>query len=67
MDWHPPSRNLDGKILLPVLGRPFGEALDGGEFKLAFQKGKFVVQYYDLLFPLPRNRTVRFSTVAWTL
>lgn len=51
IDWHPPSRNLDSKILLPVLGRPFGEALDSGELKLAFQNGKFVVQYYDSSFP----------------
>src|SRR2546430_17718107 len=25
IDWHPPSRSLERKILLPVLGRPFGE------------------------------------------
>src|ERR1700693_1507091 len=51
IDWHPSSRNLDGKILLPVLGRPFGEVLDSGELKLAFQEGKFLVQYYDSSFP----------------
>jgi (1->4)-alpha-D-glucan 1-alpha-D-glucosylmutase len=56
IDWHPPSRNLDGKILLPVLGRPFGEVLDNGELKVAFQDGKFVLQYYDSSFPLaPRT------------
>src|SRR5260370_37105826 len=47
IDWHPGTRSLDGKILLPVLGRPFGEALDSGELKLTFQDGKFFVQYYD--------------------
>jgi (1->4)-alpha-D-glucan 1-alpha-D-glucosylmutase len=51
IDWHPSSRNLDGKILLPVLGRPFGETLDSGELKLTFQEGKFLVQYYDSSFP----------------
>jgi (1->4)-alpha-D-glucan 1-alpha-D-glucosylmutase len=56
IDWHPPSRNLDGKILLPVLGHPFGEALDNGELQVVFQDGKFVVQYYDSSFPLaPRT------------
>ena len=30
IEWHPHSRSLDGRILLPVLGRPFGEALDSG-------------------------------------
>ena len=52
IDWHPSVRSLDGKILLPVLGRPFGEVLDSGELKLTFQDGKFYFQYFDSFFPL---------------
>ena len=52
IEWHPHSRSLDGRILLPVLGRPFGEALDSGEIKLIFQEGRFFFQYFDSLFPL---------------
>jgi (1->4)-alpha-D-glucan 1-alpha-D-glucosylmutase len=56
VEWHPPSRNLDGRILLPVLGRPFGEALDSAEIKVIVQEGKFFFQYFDSLFPLaPRS------------
>lgn len=56
IEWHPHSRSLDGKILLPVLGRPFGEALDSGEIQLTFQDGRFFFQYFDSLFPLtPRS------------
>ena len=56
IQWHPASRNLDGKILLPVLGRPFGETLDQGEFRLLFQNGKLLIQYRESLFPLaPRS------------
>ena len=56
IDWHPPSRNLEGKVLLPVLGRPFGETLDRGELRLVFEGGKFFVQYFDSIFPLmPRS------------
>ena len=56
IEWHPHSRSLDGKILLPVLGRPFGEALDAGEIRLTFQDGRFFFQYFDSLFPLtPRS------------
>jgi (1->4)-alpha-D-glucan 1-alpha-D-glucosylmutase len=60
IDWHPPSRNLDNKILLPILGRPFGEALDGGEFKLNYRDGQFSIEYFESSFPLaPRTyRTV---------
>jgi (1->4)-alpha-D-glucan 1-alpha-D-glucosylmutase len=56
IDWHPPSRNLEGRVLLPVLGRSFGETLDRGELRLLFQNGKFFIQYFDLIFPLmPRS------------
>jgi (1->4)-alpha-D-glucan 1-alpha-D-glucosylmutase len=56
IDWHPPSWTLESKILLPVLGRPFGEALESGEFKLLFQDGRLFVQYFESLFPLaPRT------------
>jgi (1->4)-alpha-D-glucan 1-alpha-D-glucosylmutase len=52
IDWHPPSRMLEGKVLLPVLGRPFGEALEHQELKLVLMEGKFFVQYFESLFPL---------------
>jgi (1->4)-alpha-D-glucan 1-alpha-D-glucosylmutase len=52
IDWRPPSRILEGKVLLPVLGRPFGEVLEHQELKLIALEGKFLVQYFDSLFPL---------------
>src|SRR3984885_6397712 len=56
IDWHPPSRNLDNKILLPILGRPFGEALDSAELKLNFHDGQFSIEYFESSFPLaPRT------------
>ena len=56
INWHPPSHNLDGKILLPILARSFGETLDGGELRLVFQNGKFLILYRESLFPLaPRT------------
>jgi (1->4)-alpha-D-glucan 1-alpha-D-glucosylmutase len=41
-----------GKLLLPVLGKHYGEALDDGEIKLARVKGEWRVHYYDQSFPL---------------
>jgi len=56
IEWHPHSRSLDGRILLPVLGRPFGEALDAGEIKVTFQDSRFFFQYFESLFPVaPRS------------
>ncbi len=52
VDWHPPSRSLDSKILLPVLGRPFAEVLENGEFRLIFSEGRLFLQYFESLLPL---------------
>ena len=34
IDWHPPDAALDGKVLLPCLGTPYGEALAAGDITL---------------------------------
>jgi len=52
IDWHPASRILEGRVLLPVLGRPFGEVLDRGEIRLSFESGKFFIHYFDSTFPV---------------
>ena len=52
IDWHPPSITLDNKLLLPVLGSFYGEALNQREFQLDFRRGTFLVEYYDMSFPL---------------
>jgi (1->4)-alpha-D-glucan 1-alpha-D-glucosylmutase len=56
VDWHPEWKSLDGRILLPVLGKPFGEVLDGGELTVILEDAKFSVRYFDVLFPVaPRS------------
>ncbi len=52
IDWHPGPRSLEGRILLPVLGQPFGEVLESSELHLRFRRGKFSIQYYESTFPL---------------
>ena len=52
IDWHPPNRLLEGVVLLPVLGRPFGEALEEQELRLTLEEGGLFVNYYDHKFPL---------------
>jgi (1->4)-alpha-D-glucan 1-alpha-D-glucosylmutase len=52
IDWHPPSRTLDNKILLPVLGSFYGDTINRGEFKIVFRNGTFSIHYYDMSFPL---------------
>jgi (1->4)-alpha-D-glucan 1-alpha-D-glucosylmutase len=52
IDWHPPSLTLDNKILLPVLGSFYGQVLNNRELQLVFRRGSFLIQYYDMSFPL---------------
>src|SRR5437667_6928125 len=40
------------KVLLPVLGRPYGEALENKELVLRLENGRRVVQYHELKLPI---------------
>jgi (1->4)-alpha-D-glucan 1-alpha-D-glucosylmutase len=56
VDWHPPSRALDNRVLLPVLGKPYAEVLEGGELRVTFEAGAFFINYFDFKFPVnPRT------------
>ena len=50
-----------GRLLLPVLGKHYGEALDDGEVKLSREgrKGAWRITYYDQSFPLSREKPRR--------
>ena len=51
-----PRVEMHGKVLLPVLGRSYGEALESQEIRLAYAGGVFTVQYFDHHFPVtPRT------------
>src|SRR6266850_549183 len=46
-----------GKLLLPVLGKHYGEALEAGELKLENKGGRWSVRYFDHRFPLDPKTT----------
>jgi (1->4)-alpha-D-glucan 1-alpha-D-glucosylmutase len=52
IDWDPVSLHLRGKVLLPVLGRPYGEALAAGELRLDCDADEPFIRYFDHKFPL---------------
>jgi (1->4)-alpha-D-glucan 1-alpha-D-glucosylmutase len=53
IDWRPGgAEGKERRILLPVLGRPYGEVLESLELTLGFADGEFFLQYYDNRFPL---------------
>ncbi|HJV52447.1 MAG TPA: malto-oligosyltrehalose synthase [Noviherbaspirillum sp.] len=54
IDWHPADETLQGKLLAPFLGQPYGDVLASGDIRLRFDetRGKFFVSYFDHRFPL---------------
>jgi len=46
IDWR------DDRLLLPILGRPYGEALESREIRLGFDADGFFFTYYDKRLPL---------------
>jgi (1->4)-alpha-D-glucan 1-alpha-D-glucosylmutase len=42
----------EGKVLLPILGGPFGEVLERGELRLDVEAGEVVVRYFEHVLPL---------------
>src|SRR5205085_10565741 len=45
-----PRLELQEKVLLPVLGEPYGDLLEAGQLRLAFEGGAFAVSYFDRRF-----------------
>lgn len=60
IDWEPVKPELRDKMLLPILGRQYGEVLEAGELRLAIEDGEFSLFYWDHNLPLnPRqNRMI---------
>jgi (1->4)-alpha-D-glucan 1-alpha-D-glucosylmutase len=52
IDWDPLKPELRQKILLPFLGRPYGEVLDRGEIALVYEGERFYAAYHQHRFPL---------------
>jgi len=52
VDWRPLRAQLQGKILLPFLGRQYGDVLDDGELRWEYDGGGFALRYYEHRFPL---------------
>ncbi|HEX3346449.1 MAG TPA: malto-oligosyltrehalose synthase, partial [Polyangiaceae bacterium] len=56
VEWRPPASALEDKILLPVLGRQFGQEIDDLRVSVKREGGTLWVVYYDRKFPAsPRS------------
>ena len=54
IDWDPIKDELQGKVLIPVLGDQYGNILENGELKLVFdvERGEFSIYYAQHRFPI---------------
>ena len=52
VDWHPPSRSLENRVLLPILGKPYAEVLEGRELALTYAQTGFFLSYFDFTLPV---------------
>jgi len=52
IDWQPSKGTLTDRVLLPVLGKPFGQALEDQELHLSLDKDGFKINFYNYHFPL---------------
>jgi (1->4)-alpha-D-glucan 1-alpha-D-glucosylmutase len=51
-----PRPKLHGRVLLPMLGEPYGKVLESGQLRMSYANGAFTVSYFDHRFPLaPRT------------
>ncbi|HUI85503.1 MAG TPA: malto-oligosyltrehalose synthase [Candidatus Binatia bacterium] len=62
IDWEPLKPELRNKVLIPVLGQPYGEDLEAGHILLCFEGGRFIVKYFDNVLPVdPRTIPLIFA------
>lgn len=56
IDWQPPRENLANKVLLPVLDRQYGQALESGKLKIHYSGGSFKLALDSISLPVnPRT------------
>lgn len=52
INWQPPMETLHNKVLLPILGAPYGTVLESGEVRLAYASGRFEIRYFEHCLPV---------------
>jgi (1->4)-alpha-D-glucan 1-alpha-D-glucosylmutase len=51
--WHSsPRPELQGKILIPILGDPYGKVLEAQQLRLVYADGAFFLYYFEHRFPI---------------
>lgn len=59
IDWCPHKADLENKVLLPILGDPYGRVLERGELVLRHEQGAFFIDYWAHRLPVNPRTYVR--------
>jgi (1->4)-alpha-D-glucan 1-alpha-D-glucosylmutase len=63
IDWHSALKaELQDKVLLPMLGDPYGKALESGQLTLHYENGAFSIHYFHNHFPVSPDT---YDRVLW--
>ncbi|MGH9345457.1 MAG: malto-oligosyltrehalose synthase [Terriglobia bacterium] len=62
IDWRPPDRLLENKVLLPLLAGPYARTLEDQKLTLVYEENGFFVRYMDMRLPLAPKSYVRILT-----
>lgn len=62
IDWHPIKIELHNKVLLPLLGKQYGDVLEAGELRVEHHEGGFTLRYFDHVLPLGPKTTIPLLT-----
>jgi (1->4)-alpha-D-glucan 1-alpha-D-glucosylmutase len=71
IDWHFPKKALESRVLLPILGGPYGRAIEDQELGLRLERTGFVVHYHGTRLPVavrtyPRILSLRLERLEET-
>ena len=62
IDWHQTAENISGRVLAPLLGNFYGDCLEQGEIKLAYDETGLSINYFGLKLPVRIESYTRFIT-----
>jgi (1->4)-alpha-D-glucan 1-alpha-D-glucosylmutase len=64
IDWTPLKAELHSRVLLPILGRQYGHALEAGEIRAAFAGDRFEIRYGDHWLPINPRQSPRILRIG---
>jgi (1->4)-alpha-D-glucan 1-alpha-D-glucosylmutase len=66
IDWTPLKPDMQGKLLLPILGKQYGEELENKQIQFEIHNDAIRVRYFEYLMPVaPRSLPIIFPESEW--